>query len=43
MRVFGEDGEKGRKGEGKGEDLAKWVLTRSSVCSFILFFMVLSG
>lgn len=39
----GEDGENRGKGEGKGEDPGDWCSSRSSVCSFILFFITLSG
>ena len=35
--------EEGRTEEKKEEDLARWCLTRSSVYSFILFFVALSG
>ena len=32
---------RGRKGEGKKEDLARLILTRSSVYSFILFYRII--
>ena len=41
--VWGKDGENGGRGRGKEEDPGDWCSSRSSVCSFILFFITLSG